>query len=102
MTFRDRQGAVHFLSYDFSGANAKLLLDGNDISPTVRGVRSAAGGMNDAGVTIIIATGYRLIGTDDHAAAWWSIEGNGWNEIGGIWTGAPELQTPAMASAVPV
>jgi hypothetical protein len=80
-----------------------LFYDGADITPSdARHISSAAMGVNDDGEMIIITVGFSLKGTtDDHGIARWSIEGNGWTEISGIWTGTPSLQAPGMAVAVP-
>jgi len=102
MTFKDKDGENHTLTFNFDVFPVRLVLDGEDITPSgSRGIMGAAGGTNDDGEIIIIATGYHLIGTADHAIAWWSIKGEDWTEISDIWSGAPSQQTPVMACAVP-
>lgn len=102
MTFKGKDGVNHTLNINFDVFPVRLEFDGKDITPPgSRGIGGAAGGMNDDGEIIIIATGYHLIGTDDHAIAWWSKEGKDWTEISGIWSGTPSQQTPLMACAVP-
>lgn len=104
MTFEGRDGKKHTLNIaPFGEETLQLHLDGANITPSgARHVMTAAGGVNDEGETIIIAMGYSLKGTDDdYGIAWWSIDGKGWVEITGIWAGAPVLQVPEMATAVP-
>jgi hypothetical protein len=102
-TFKDKSGKEHTLAIVAGQFLLQLLYDGENITPSgARHVVSAAGGVNDAGETIIIAVGFSLKGTpDDQGIAWWSIEGKGWSEITGIWSEHPSFQTALMATAVP-
>jgi hypothetical protein len=99
MKFKGSDGKTHTLR-----VTDKLSLDGADITPPgIDSVASAAGGTNDEGEIIIIATGYHLKDDENNipAGAWWSIEGKSWNEISGLWAANPNLQAAAMATAVP-
>jgi len=92
MTFKDKDGKKRTLSI----TGALLLLDDEDITPP-GDITSAAGGTNEDDEIIIIAVGY-IVG---RGTAWWSVEGRGWMEIGGLWSEEPSLQAASAATAVP-
>jgi len=102
MTFRGKGGKKQNLSIVEGEEQQEIHLDGEDITPPdARRFTSAAAGLNDGGEVIIIAVGYQGEDEEARGAAWWSINGQEWTEISGIWNETPALQVGGMASAVP-